>query len=403
METCSPAPQRLPSGVLIGSCPSSGSTLLSVLLDLHPQLSSGPELSLFAHPFVWSFQGEEFRRRLSFAQQGQATHPELKWDLANGFVPYLGFADLPNFGWYGIAEEDWQRILDTAASGPELAAAMLGNACQRAGKQIWCEKSPPNLYAAKSFLHACPAGRVLLMVRDGRDVVCSLAKRKFTTGEAAAIWLLESALIRELSLHPSVKVIAYETLVQNPLATLNDIAGFLGVTPFTESMLQDLPGSRRSLQDRSIRVDTWTNTPNQGIQTNSLGRWRKDLPEDDLALLMAHRLTSHAAELPFQPPLPACGVSEILEEFGYPVFPERPKLSWERYFEYLLFDSHPFGHLTQQARFHRNYVRYEPRAIQPSEPIDQAKSVEIIENFLRARIAGSSNRMASPGRSGFEP
>ena len=39
--------------VLVGCCPSSGSTLLSVMLDAHPDLMCGPELSIFAHPLVW--------------------------------------------------------------------------------------------------------------------------------------------------------------------------------------------------------------------------------------------------------------------------------------------------------------------------------------------------------------
>lgn len=392
MESCCPPPSSgQPSGVLIGCCPSSGSTLLSVLLDLHPQLFSGPELSLFAHPFVWSFSGKELSERMRFAQMGDPSQSPLRWDLRDGFVPYLGFGDLQNLSWYGVSREAWQHISDTAVSGAELADAILGRACRKAGKQIWCEKSPPNLYAAKSFLASFPEGRVLLLVRDGRDVVCSLSKRQLTTGEAAAIWLLENAIIRELASHPSVKVVSYENLVQSPLATLNEIASFLGVTPFTESMLEGLPGSRRSLQDASIKVAVWTSTPDQGIQTKSVGRWKSDLPEDDLALFVAHELTDKAAGLPFQPPLRACGVTDVLKAFGYDISPVAPKLSWERYFEYVLFDSHPFGALTQMARFHRNYVRLAPPMIQPSECISQTESTDIIESLVKQRIAAAAD------------
>ena len=72
----------------------------------------------------------------------------------------------------------------------------------RRGKRFWAEKSPPNLYSMPLFLERYPEGKAIVMVRDGRDVVCSLLKRGFRLCEACGIWLFEAALSLLLGEHP---------------------------------------------------------------------------------------------------------------------------------------------------------------------------------------------------------
>jgi hypothetical protein len=154
------APRRTPAAtrgpVLIGSPPGAGSTLLSVILDAHPEIACGPELTIFSHPLLYS----------NFARFRRAVHLEehLRWPwrdsyraLRRGFAPYSGISN-QNAPYYGIGGRDFLVRLQSHDDVRAWLAATFGPWLAARCKTVFVEKSPENIYGMDAFLDAFPAG-----------------------------------------------------------------------------------------------------------------------------------------------------------------------------------------------------------------------------------------------------
>jgi hypothetical protein len=274
--------------ILIGSCPSSGSTLLSVMLDAHPDVLCGPELSLFSHPFFWSLEGAEWRARLlRYISLGPLAISLPEWKLSNGLCPYALLLYSNTLPWYGITCEELKNLVQKCSNANELVRYLYGPVMQAQGKIIWAEKSPPNIYSFGAFLERYPEGKVLYLVRDGRDVICSLNRRKFGFKRALSVWLIETAISELYKDHPRVHRIRYEDLVINPRTTVENILSFLDLPFDVDSVLNYQKKSLRALSDDAsidAGIPVWLNNPRQPLSSRSVGNWQNILsPEQAIA------------------------------------------------------------------------------------------------------------------------
>lgn len=276
--------------VLIGCCPSSGSTLLSVILDTHSQIFCGPELALFSHPFLWAEEGERWRHRMlryTDPTVDVMTLPE--WTLDEGVCPWISFSHPANFAWYGCEQVEIRDRIPQWKDARDLVDFVFRSKLQEAGKNIWVEKTPSNLYGMPAFLERYPGGRGIVVLRDGRDVVCSLLKRGFGFARAAAIWVLEAAMTQALSKHPRVHLVRYEDLVADAQGTLQRVMDFLQIEASIEQLL-DFQNSRRAREDATVRLPSWKNSPQHAISASSVGNWRAELSDFHLVVLDNLRL-----------------------------------------------------------------------------------------------------------------
>jgi hypothetical protein len=104
------------------------------------------------------------------------------------------------------------------------------------GKARWVEKTPRHVLHLGEILAAFPNARIILMMRDGRDVACSIRDRvgDFETGINR--WLDHNAAADPYRDRPEVRVLKYEDLVADPERELREICAFLG-EPFDPAML----------------------------------------------------------------------------------------------------------------------------------------------------------------------
>ena len=143
------------------------------------------------------------------------------------------------------------------------------------------DKNPMNLLALPAIVRLFPNARILLAVRHPCDVILSCYMQHFrafsftlmcrdlptlATGYRRAFdfWFRESAL-----LHPSHRVVRYESFVAEFEPQVRDIAGFLGLK-WTDAMLQ--PGEH-------ARRKGFISTPSYSqvvkpVNTRAVGRWR---------------------------------------------------------------------------------------------------------------------------------
>lgn len=233
--------------VVIGGCPRSGTTLLRRTFDRHPSLACGPESSLFLPARI------------------------LVEPLAAG---------------HGIPVAELRALLAGAPSQAAFIDAFAARYRTVRDRPRWVEKTPLNIRHVGWILARFPEARVIHVIRDGRDAVCSLRDhpdRRWVDGawvkvpngrsieEHARRWVEDTAAGIAWRGDPRYLEVRYEAMVTDPAATFARVLDFLG-EPFDPSMLAADPA-----------VDAGEGRPDAAgpITTSSIGRWERDLDESE--------------------------------------------------------------------------------------------------------------------------
>ncbi len=99
----------------------------------------------------------------------------------------------------------------------------------RAGKSGWVEKTPRHIYCIRRFLDVRPDAKIILMIRDGRDVACSLQDRMGSLEDGIRRWVDDNRAGQQFWKHPNVYVIRYENLIEDFDSSIHSLFSFLGV------------------------------------------------------------------------------------------------------------------------------------------------------------------------------
>ena len=252
------------SPIIIGGCPRSGTTLTRVILDAHPNIACGPESSLFA---------------------GRC----LSEELANRFE-------------MSAAELDQLRSL--TADHAQLIEIFFTRYAARQGKARWAEKTPANVRQLAYLFKNFPNAKFVHVIRDGRDVICSLRshpKYRIIAGQphptkirrplATCVqhWLRDTAAGMAWRRHPNYMELRYEDLVGRPEPTLRRLCSFIG-EPWCPQLLEH--HQRQSQRQNPLHFFVSANAI-QPISAKAVGRWRDELTVSELQTfyrLGAHRL-----------------------------------------------------------------------------------------------------------------
>ena len=215
----------MPMPIIVGS-PRSGTTLVRLMLDAHPDLAIPPETGFLP----------------SIAERSQiepaATVQELI-DLVTRFPP-----DAPAWKDFQIPGEDYARHVQgldpfSLADGVRAFYRMYAARC---GKSRWGDKTPlycRYLAELEAFL---PEARFVHIVRDGRDVAVSLRSRWFSPGHdirvQAEYWRINVLAGRQDGAAcANYLEVRYEDVVRQPEPTLRTICDFLELA-FDPQMLR---------------------------------------------------------------------------------------------------------------------------------------------------------------------
>lgn len=103
------------------------------------------------------------------------------------------------------------------------------------GKKRWVEKTPSHIHAIAELIEICPACKILIIVRDGRDVACSIQDRTGDLAEGIRRWVDDNKAGQKFWKHLNVRVLKYESLIEEFESTLTSTLSFVGET-FEEQM-----------------------------------------------------------------------------------------------------------------------------------------------------------------------
>ena len=288
--------QRPPAPFIVG-VGRSGTTMLRLMLDAHPELTIPPETH-----FV----------------------PELIDAIAAGASPEQAVTTMTAVRQWGDLHTDpdevvarWRR-LDRFEPGPALRAFYEMYA-ERQGKPRWGEKTPSYVKSMPKIEAALPEARFIHVIRDGRDVALSRWKRSLGKDPAPASQVAETwaRRIRRAQRHGR-KVshyleLRYEELVTDTEPNLRRIAEFieLGWDPVMmryyehaadrmAEMARDLPagdGKPTRPGEERMQAHAMTQKP---PDPGAVYRWKEKMSPQDIAAFEA-------------------AAGELLAELGYEV------------------------------------------------------------------------------------
>jgi hypothetical protein len=98
-------------------------------------------------------------------------------------------------------------------------------------KSRWVEKTPRHIGKIDELLKLFPDARIVIIIRDGRDVACSYKARRGTViDEHIDHWVAAAERARYYRHHPHVHVLRYEDLIADFGGTTRTLMAFLGET-----------------------------------------------------------------------------------------------------------------------------------------------------------------------------
>jgi hypothetical protein len=240
---------RMTPPVFILSDVRSGSTLLRYILDTHPRICSPAELYL-----------------------GQLCQ-NLYWAV------YYSLGQT-----YAVTGNDERELL-ARAEVRRIVSEMMNSYAVARNKQIWCEKSPPNLLYLDTLKGVFPDGKYICLYRNCMDVVYStLEAQKFGYGPMLAKYihrepenfvagLIEGWVDRTTSLlnfernnARSCFRIKYEPLVYDPAGTLKPLFAFLGVE-WDPALIEKVFSTKHDVGNGDIKT-----AYSENIVQNSIGK-----------------------------------------------------------------------------------------------------------------------------------
>lgn len=160
--------------------------------------------------------------------------------------------------------------------------------CGRAGKQVLVEKTAKHImYLPKMFSLFPKTAKIIIMVRDGRDVALSIAKRykryntsAFRICAEASRWILDNNSIRPYSNNTHILQVRYEDLVRDPEHTMHQIFDFLEGTPAPPEVLSQFKAASE-LKWGNVKAQQGDAPPNDqhgGLVNKHYRNWQVNQP-----------------------------------------------------------------------------------------------------------------------------
>jgi len=266
---------RLPAPFVVG-VNRSGTTLLRMMLDAHPELTVPPETH-----FVPEL--------IEACESGKATAESILATITSQ----------REWGDFGLTES---QLLDAFGAIQPLDAGEALRAfyeayAERVGKPRWGEKTPIYVKSMRKIERALPEARFVHVIRDGRDVALSIRDRAVKEHPIPVIaerWVRRITRAREQAKRLAhYKEIRYEQLILDTEPTLREVVDFFGLpwedavldyhqrsAERLEEMKRELPadGKRTSLSVER-RMATHARTT-EAPDAKRVSRWREQMDRE---------------------------------------------------------------------------------------------------------------------------
>lgn len=275
---------------MVGS-PRSGTSLLSRILDSHPNIGIPFESHIYPRLYSW--------RKCYGDMKKKKNKEKLIRDI-------LSLETLKSWGEVPKKEEVINRFRgDTfhSAFQATMEAWLSGT-----GKKRWGEKTPHNVFIWEDIVEGFPNSRFIHIVRDGRDVALSWKKVRFGPEHFYSIsklWKKYIEKIEELRSNideDRIHEVKYERIITKPEKEIDDMCSFLG-EKFSPKMMSFYDNKKSYPTDK--RNEKNLSSP---LLRNNMNKWKTQASPRNLRIFEAV-------------------AGEILERYGYESSQQEPSIS----------------------------------------------------------------------------
>jgi hypothetical protein len=247
--------------IFIVGAPRSGTSVLRNILNRHPRIAICGETHF--HHYVYT-------RRRAFGDLRDTKNRRRVVE------EYLALKRL-----HFVTDRAGLRevLLREATSYLALFTCIVKHNAESQGKPRWGEKTPQHALFAETLCEWYPAGTIIHMIRDPRDVVASLQRMPWgahSVVENARRWLKYNVAARRCSHLPQYLPVRYETLVTEPEREVARICERLNEEYFP-SMLD--PAAHPPFPSTA----SWSERAKEAITTGRLEKWRAELTAEQVS------------------------------------------------------------------------------------------------------------------------
>ena len=169
-------------------------------------------------------------------------------------------------------------------------------------KKYICEKTPKHVYCIDKMYKYTINPKIIVMTRDGRDVICSLKKRFGTINHGLQRWIDDNNQWinhknNQLINHKNINnffIFKYEDLVKNKTETINKICKYLKIEYYDE--IFDYDKKELKLSDDFFNGIINNNKHNElrQFQINQdiydgTNRWKSELSKEELNIIYSNK------------------------------------------------------------------------------------------------------------------
>ncbi|MCE0523244.1 MAG: sulfotransferase [Methylacidiphilales bacterium] len=95
-------------------------------------------------------------------------------------------------------------------------------------KKRWMEKTPKHIFSIPLLRQLFPGCKFILLIRDGRDVACSIEARYGSLEEGIKRWIEDNRAGEPFWKDADVQVLKYEAIIENAGESIRAVLNFLG-------------------------------------------------------------------------------------------------------------------------------------------------------------------------------
>lgn len=212
-----------PQQIFIGGPASAGTTLVAILLNKHPDIWCGEEASIFDRPAIFKMTADRLSALMRVESYNELDQ-SMPYTITIVNPQPMSYCGLASWRWEGVFIQDRGKFIEALETIDPLNAiqGLFEHTIEKAGKEIWAEKSPGNVFTMGHLKKAFPHSKRIVVVRNPYDCIMSLCfHRNFSLNNAVMRWLVSMDAALDAVNKEGAYLVSYDRLVSGDPMTVD--------------------------------------------------------------------------------------------------------------------------------------------------------------------------------------
>lgn len=159
---------------------------------------------------------------------------------------------------------------------------------KNAGKKRLVEKTPSHVTVISKIFKVFPSAKIIVMLRDGRDVACSIKERSGNFKEGVNRWIEDNTAWKDFVDNKNIYIQKLEDLTQNPEIELKKLFKFLNIQYY-----DNILNYHKQKRDFFTNINRQKHEINRSSQINKpiikdTSRWQKEMSSKEIHYFKAN-------------------------------------------------------------------------------------------------------------------